>query len=87
MLMLNWWVFYRWHNAPEWTFFLFVWVTLAPTLMYLASSVIAPVSWRKPGPPVGATTFNPTGAASSSSLRRSGRWTSSTLAQGQTTLH
>ena len=54
MLMLNWWVFYRWHNAPEWTFFLFVWVTLAPTLMYLASSVIAPgelaetgaASWR-----------------------------------------
>src|SRR5438552_19102458 len=54
MLMLNWWVFYRWHSAPEWTFFLFVWVTLGPTLLYLASSVIAPrelaetgaASWR-----------------------------------------
>jgi len=42
MLMLNWWVFYRWHHAPEWTYFLFVWVTLAPTLFYLASSVISP---------------------------------------------
>jgi len=42
MLMLNWWIFYRWHNAPQWTFFLFVWVTLTPTLLYLASSVIAP---------------------------------------------
>ena len=42
MLMLNWWVFYRWHTTPEWTFYLFVWVTLAPTLFYLASSVIAP---------------------------------------------
>src|SRR5438128_8826285 len=41
MLMLNWWVFYRWHNAPQWTFFLFVWVTLASTLLYLASSLIA----------------------------------------------
>lgn len=42
MLMLNWWVFYRWRTAPEWTFFLFVWVTLAPTLLYLGCSVIAP---------------------------------------------
>jgi len=42
MLMLNWWVFYRWHTTPKWTFYLFVWVTLAPTLFYLASAVIAP---------------------------------------------
>jgi hypothetical protein len=41
-LMLSWWVFYRWHVAPEWNFFLFIWVTVAPTLIYLASGVLCP---------------------------------------------
>src|SRR6266568_4424468 len=41
-LMLSWWVFYRWHTAPQWTFFLFLWVAVAPTLIYLASGVLCP---------------------------------------------
>jgi hypothetical protein len=41
-LMLSWWVFYRWKIAPEWNFFLFMWVTIAPTLLYLASGVLCP---------------------------------------------
>jgi hypothetical protein len=54
LLMTSWWVFYRWHTAQEWTAYLFFWVTLTPTLLYLASSVLAPgeleetgsASWR-----------------------------------------
>ena len=41
-LMLTWWVLYRWRVAPQWNFFLFVWVTIAPTLLYLASGVLCP---------------------------------------------
>jgi len=41
-LMLSWWVFYRWKAAPQWNFFLFIWVTIAPTLLYLASGVLCP---------------------------------------------
>jgi hypothetical protein len=41
-LMLCWWVFYRWKGAPQWNFYLFLWVTIAPTLLYLASGVLCP---------------------------------------------
>jgi hypothetical protein len=41
-LMLCWWVFYRWRTASQWNFFLFVWVTVAPTLLYLGSGVLCP---------------------------------------------
>jgi hypothetical protein len=49
-LMLSWWVFYRWKAAPEWNFFLFMWVTVAPTLLYLASVcfALARILLRKP---------------------------------------
>ena len=49
MLLLNWWVFYRWRTAPQWTFFLFLWVTLGPTLLYLACSVLAPGELEQSG--------------------------------------
>ena len=41
-LMLYWWVLYRWHVAQDWTFFLFVWVTIPAILVYLASAIIFP---------------------------------------------
>jgi hypothetical protein len=41
-LMLSWWVFYRWRSAPQWTFFLFLWVMVAPTLIYLSSGILCP---------------------------------------------
>ena len=41
-LMLSWWLFYRWKGAPQWNFFLFIWVTVNPTLLYLASGVLCP---------------------------------------------
>jgi hypothetical protein len=54
-LMLEWWVFYRWRNEPSWNFFLFIWVTITPTLLYLAAGVLCPgelestraTSWRE----------------------------------------
>jgi len=42
LLLLCWWVFYRWHHVRDWTFFLFLWVNVAPILQYLASGVLCP---------------------------------------------
>lgn len=41
-LMLNWWVLFRWRLAPHWNFFLFIWVMIAPVLLYLATAVLCP---------------------------------------------
>ena len=41
-LILEWWVFYRWHNTTSWNFFLLIWVTITPTLLYLAAGVLCP---------------------------------------------
>ncbi len=49
MLMLNWWIFYRWRTALEWTAYLFFWVTLSPTLLYLVSSILAPGELEQTG--------------------------------------
>jgi hypothetical protein len=41
-LVVAWWVFYRWRNQQSWTFFLFVFVLISPTLLFLASMVLFP---------------------------------------------
>jgi hypothetical protein len=41
-LVIQWWIFYRWRNQQPWTFFLFVFVLIAPTLLYLASLLLFP---------------------------------------------
>jgi hypothetical protein len=41
-LVVAWWVFYRWRHQQEWPFFLFVFVLIAPTLLYLASMLLFP---------------------------------------------
>ena len=50
-LMLFWWVLYRWHGNAHWTFFIFLWVNVAPILMYLASGVLCPGELEKTGSP------------------------------------
>jgi hypothetical protein len=50
-LMLYWWVLYRWRTAPDWTFFLFVWVTIPGILVYLASAVLFPGELETTGSP------------------------------------
>jgi len=41
-LVVAWWVFYRWRNQQPWTFFLFVFVLISPTILYLASLLLFP---------------------------------------------
>ena len=41
-MLVAWWVFYRWRNQQLWTFFLFVFVLISPTVLYLASMVLFP---------------------------------------------
>jgi hypothetical protein len=41
-LIVAWWVFYRWRYQQQWTFFLFVFVLISPTILYLASLLLFP---------------------------------------------
>ena len=41
-LVIAWWVFYRWRSQQPWTFFLFIFVLIAPTIFYLASLLLFP---------------------------------------------
>jgi len=41
-LVVAWWMFYRWRNQQTWTFFLFVFVLISSTIMYLASLLLFP---------------------------------------------
>jgi hypothetical protein len=49
LLLLFWWVFYRWRGVRDWTFFLFLWVNIAPTLGYLASGILCPGELEQTG--------------------------------------
>ena len=50
-LMLYWWVLYRWRTAPDWTFFLFIWVTIPGILVYLAAAILFPGELETSGSP------------------------------------
>jgi hypothetical protein len=41
-LVVAWWIFYRWRSQQTWTFFLFIFVLISPTLLYLASVLLFP---------------------------------------------
>lgn len=41
-LVIAWWIFYRWRNQQPWTFLLFVFVLISPTILYLASLLLFP---------------------------------------------
>ena len=41
-LLIAWWIFYRWRNQQPWTFLLFVFVLISPTILYLASLLLFP---------------------------------------------
>src|SRR3989440_9478489 len=41
-LVVAWWIFYRWRTQQPWTFLLFVFVLISPTILYLASIVLFP---------------------------------------------
>ncbi len=41
-LVVAWWIFYRWRTQQPWTFFLFIFVLISPTILYLASLLLFP---------------------------------------------
>ena len=41
-LVIAWWIFYRWRNQQPWRFYLFVFVLISPTILYLASILLFP---------------------------------------------
>ena len=41
-LVIAWWIFYRWRNQQPWTFYLFVFVLISPTILYLALLLLFP---------------------------------------------
>ena len=41
-LVVAWWIFYRWRNQQPWTFFLFIFVLISPTILYLVSILLFP---------------------------------------------
>lgn len=50
-VMLGWWLLYRWRVTTDWTFFLFIWITLAPVLNYLAAAILIPGELETTGSP------------------------------------
>jgi hypothetical protein len=41
-LVLNWWILFRWSSQHEWSFFLFLFVLLSPTVAYLLTVLLMP---------------------------------------------
>ena len=41
-LVIAWWIFYRWRDQQPWTFYLFLFVLISPTILYLASLLMFP---------------------------------------------
>jgi hypothetical protein len=50
-VMLGWWLLYRWRTTVDWTFFLFIWITIAPILQYLAAAILVPGELETTGSP------------------------------------
>jgi hypothetical protein len=40
--VLNWWILFRWQRQEQWTFFLFLFVLLSPTITFLLSVLLFP---------------------------------------------
>ena len=47
--VVAWWIFYRWRNLEQWTYFLFLFVLIAPTILYLAAVVLFPPEGAQEG--------------------------------------
>jgi len=39
-LVIAWWIFYRWRDQQPWNFYLFLFVLISPTVLYLASLLL-----------------------------------------------
>jgi hypothetical protein len=50
-VMLIWWLLYRWRTTTEWTFLLFIWITITPIILYLATAILIPGELETTGSP------------------------------------
>jgi hypothetical protein len=41
-MVLNWWILFRWSSQSEWTFFIFLFLLLSPTISFLLSVLLFP---------------------------------------------
>ncbi len=41
-LLLNWWILYRWRTFEAWTFFLFIFVLISPSIAFILSVMLLP---------------------------------------------
>jgi hypothetical protein len=41
-LVIAWWIFYRWRDQQPWNFYLFLFVLISPTILYLVSLLLFP---------------------------------------------
>src|SRR4029450_8534942 len=41
-LVIAWWIFSRWRDQQPWNFYLFLFVLISPTVLYLASLLLFP---------------------------------------------
>jgi hypothetical protein len=41
-LVIAWWIFYRWRNQQQWTFFLFLFVLISPIILFVVSLLLFP---------------------------------------------
>jgi hypothetical protein len=50
-IMVSWWLLYRWRAATDWTFLLFIWITIPAIILYLASAILFPGELETTGSP------------------------------------
>src|SRR6478735_9021974 len=43
-MIIAWWVQYRWRNVTHWTLLLFLWLLVAPLILYLVAALLFPTS-------------------------------------------
>jgi len=43
-IIITWWIQYRWRNWPHWTLFLFLWLLVAPLILYLVTALLFPTN-------------------------------------------
>jgi hypothetical protein len=41
-IVLNWWILFRWQQQTQWTFFLFMFLLISPTITFLLSVLLFP---------------------------------------------
>jgi len=43
-MIITWWIQYRWRNVAHWTLFLFLWLLVAPLILYLVAALLFPTN-------------------------------------------